>query len=187
MKVDFNRFKTIALIAGIILITSPIEAQKFPWSFSFDAGAASPTSDFNGFVQDGPCLGINVEYMNYPFLGVRVAYDNQKFDAENRYQASDKIEVDQLAVSAVIAHSFPKWIRVFALIGPCYYSVRNQVQIGFSSDGEDIGWNSGAGFEFYPVPNWGVRFQALYCSAQLNNDEVRMSWLDTTVGLSFRF
>jgi opacity protein-like surface antigen len=184
MKSAIRILSCIFILSSIWALPSAL-CSYFPWSFSFETGATHPTENFNRIVDDDRVLGINFEYLSFPYLGVRVAFDSQKFNMP--YYAAKKFEINNLAVSAIVAYSFPKWFRIFAFAGPNYYSTRNQTLAGYTSDNKDIGWNGGGGFEFFPIPQWGIRFQSNYSSAELNNDETRLSWVNSTVGLTFRF
>ncbi len=174
------------LILACAFFTGDIHAQKYPWAFGFQVGMGMPIEEFNDYLDDDTFFEINAEYMSFPYLGVRVAYGSHEFDIPNSF-LEDTLNVDTFSVSALVAYSFPKYLRLFAMGGPCYYYSRNQEYVGLGDDSKDIGWVGGAGFEVIPAPRWINRFQSVYHSANLGNNAFRTSWVDTSAGLAFRF
>lgn len=185
--------KPVKIITVIILsfllqmsITENTQAATYHWAAGFDAGISMPTETFNEITDNDKVLGLNLEYMNYPFLGMRFSYRSENLKI-NPVVASGKLKIDSLSIAAVVAYSFPERLRLFVTAGPCYYGVKDHELLGFKSDSKDIGWCGGGGIDFYIVPRLGLRFQSLYNSAELTSDEPRMSWVDTTIGLTFRY
>lgn len=186
---------TSKLIAAIMIFLSLIlisanarESARFgQWAFSFETGFTIPTERFDEIIDGNYSMGLNLEYMSYPFLGGRISYNYQKFDYLTETQVKNNLEFNSLAVSAVVAYPLPEHFRVFAVAGPCYFSAEGQELVGLGEDGKDIGWNAGAGFEFYPVLNWGIRFESIYYSAEIGSETFRSSWVDSVLGLTFRF
>ncbi len=174
------------LALGICLTTSIGRAVDTPWAVSFDAGSVTPTEDFNTVMDNDMVYGMNVDYLGMPHLGLRIAYDHQEFEYDH-FTELNPLQIDSLSLTPLIYYDFPEWIRVFGLIGPTFYSAKNHEPLNWGADQRDIGWNGGIGFEFYPIPKWGVRFQSVYHSAELGTGRPRASWVANTVGLTFKF
>jgi len=183
-----NTLKIILIIIPIIcLLFSSVSAREFdPWFVSFETGLTKPTEDFNRTIDDDSVYGLNVEYLGFPNLGVRVAYKHHEFEYDLN-NSNQTLEMDSLTIAAVANYTFPRWVRVFAMIGPTYFSTDGQEGLDWGEDEKDIGFSGGAGFEFYPIENWGIRFQSIYNSAEVGDGTPRASWVDTTLGLTFRF
>lgn len=178
----------IAFFAAVsFLLPNVTSARDFdPWLISFEAGIDTPTENFNRVVDDDVVYGLNVEYLGLANIGVRVAYNHHKFEYDADVPG-DPLEILTFSVAAVASYDFPKWFRVFALLGPCYFSANGQQDLDWGSDEKDIGWNGGAGLEFYPIKNWSVRLQSNYYSAEIGDGTPRASWVDLTAGFAFRF
>ncbi len=187
MNLKTAMFTLFVILPVICLLISPVSARKFdPWFIAFETGLTKPTEDFNRTIDDDTVYGLNVEYLSLPYLGVRVAYKHHEFEYDF-HEAKSTLEIDSLSISALASYSFPRWVRLFAMIGPTYYSADGQEGLNWGDDEKDIGWSGGGGFEFYPIKNWGIRFQSIYNSAEIGDRTPRASWVDTTIGLTFRF
>ena len=180
------KFFIIVSLFFIVIIPSSAVANDLPWAFSFFSGPSTPTEDFNNRVEDDYCYGLCFEYMNLPYLGVHVKYVTRELDIASAFGNGD-IQIDAFSVNAVVAYQFPKWFRVYGNAGPTYFYSQGQENIGLGDDSKDIGWNAGMGIEFYPIPRWGVRLHSDYNNSQLGTGNPRTTWLDTSLGLIFRF
>jgi hypothetical protein len=179
------RYSARILILTILMLGPGIlSAEHYPWQFSFQTGQTAPTENFSKLADNDKDLGLSIQYMSYPYLGGRIAYDSQIFDLG---WTRTNIKASTLSIDGVLLYSLPKYVQIFALAGPTYFSFQNQGLINYDSDGKDIGWNAGAGFDIYPIERWGIRFQSVYYSALLKKEEPRLSWVTSTLGLIFRF
>ncbi|HPQ39260.1 MAG TPA: outer membrane beta-barrel protein [bacterium] len=172
------------LILGSLLIIPPINA--FDLYLGFDTGPCVPTESFDEVMDDEMTYGLSVDYVPSNHLGVRIDYHHHEFQYDAAESATP-LEIDTLGVWAVMDYSMPKYFRFFGLIGPTYFYTRHDYGIDWGDDSEDIGWSGGGGLEFYPVSGWGLRFQAVYNSAELGDGSPRASWVNTTFGMSFKF
>jgi len=183
------RLPLILLMVTLIPIAiSNAAGPKFgPWALSFETGFTIPTETFDEMIDGNYSFGLNLEYMAYPFLGTRIAFNHQKFDYILESSTRDNLEFNSFAINGVVAYPLPEHFRIFLIGGPCYFSAEGQELLGFGEDGKDIGWDAGAGFEFFPILNWGIRFQSVYYSAEIGDHAIRSSWVDSVLGLTFRF
>jgi hypothetical protein len=181
------RYTFLVSIAVILMTTNQsVFADGLSYAFSFQAGTAVPTEDFSDFVSDDYTYGLSFEIVTNSVLGARITYSSKKFPLSIN-SGQDDLEMTNLALDALIAFNFPRWIRVFALFGPAYFSSEGQEQIGLGKDSKDIGLNGGLGFEVYPFKHWGFQLQSIYYSAEIGNKFVRSSWVESTAGFTFRF
>ena len=184
--------RNIFIYSGLILLLTLSNTTSFAvdnmWSVSFNAGTSNPTDDFDLIVNDDGCaLDLSFEYLPFDYLGTRISYGNRDFQSEPTLFPSGNITIDTLSIYAEAYYRFPRWSRVFALLGSTFYSAKNQEVLGLGDDEKDISWSGGVGIDFYPIPNWAIRAQVIYFSAEIGNHYYRCSWIEPTIGLAFSF
>jgi len=184
-----SRWLTISALIIVILFMATLPVQgNDDWYIGFNSGQCVPTDSFDEFVDDDITYGLSVDYVPGNHLGVRVAYDHNEFNYDFRASYPEPLEIDTLGVWAIMDYNLPKYFRFYALIGPTYfYSKQDHGMNWGDDDSKDIGWSTGAGFEFFPIPGWGFRFQSIYNSAELGDGTPRACWVSSTIGMSFKF
>jgi Outer membrane protein beta-barrel domain len=179
----------IVLITVILVPVNPssVSAQESHWSFSFQYGSSNPTGDFSTYVENDMMYGLSIEYSQHPLFGFRFSYGHRQYDITEPGKGFSDVDLDTAALYGLLNHRFPKWIRVYGLLGPTFYFADGQRQIGLGADSKDIALSGGIGFVFNPVPNWGVQVQSLYFNSEIGNKSYRTEWFETTIGLTFSF
>ncbi len=172
------------IILSFILHAGLVSAEETEWNLSFCGGYAAPTGDLSDAVESDYSIGLAVEIMPTKLMGARIFYSNRKFALDD---SSEDLTLNTFSIDAVAAYSFPGFVRIFALIGPTYFSAEGQEDLGLGQDGKDIGWNGGLGFEIYPLESFGIQMQSIYYSGEIGNKSLRMTWVDSTLGVVFRF
>ncbi|MCD4652305.1 porin family protein [bacterium] len=181
-----NFLFSILIIAICITVVGPIKADD--WYLNIDTGSCVPTESFDEIMDDDVTYGLNIDYIPSNHLGVRIAYSHHEFEYDYDDAGLRPLEIDTLGIWAVMDYVFPNYFRFYAIIGPTYFYAKQDYGLGWGEDdSQDIGWSGGAGFEFYPVPGWGFRFQSLYNSAEIGDGSPRASWVNTSLGMSFKF
>jgi hypothetical protein len=168
----------------VFLTTS--NAYGYRWYLSFEAGHCMPISSFDALVNDETVYGLSVDYLPDFIPGVRVAYNHQKFPF-NTSALGGPMKIDSFGIWALMDYPFPQYLRFFGVIGPTYFSSQGTRELVNWDRSSDIGWSAGAGFDFQPYTGWGFRFQSIYNSAKFGREAPRASWVNSTVGMSFRF
>ena len=174
------------LIFSFSLFLTASVVQGYEWYFAFDAGHCLPLNSFDALVNDDVVYGLSVDYIPNFIPGVRVAYNHQNFPV-NTEKLGSSVKIDSLGVWAVMDYSFPDYFRFFGLVGPSYFASQGTQKMSDWSRSSVIGWSAGAGFDFEPFPGWGFRFQSVYNSANFGRGPSRASWVNSTIGMSFRF
>ena len=179
--------KYLLTILTLVSIQTVTAAEDKLWAISFLTGQSFPSGEFSDYVNKDNVMGIELEFMQSRNLGVRAIYSTREFNIEPAIYPDETIKVDSVSLLAVVAYPFPKWFRVFALAGPTYFNSRGQEFIGLGKDGKDISWSAGAGFDINPMQNWAIRLQSIFSSAELGTHFLRTNYVDSSVGLAFRF
>lgn len=177
--------KRSLILSVAMLMFTPV-VLGYEWYFSFDAGHCLPLDSFDAIVNDDVVYGLSVDYMPNFIPGVRVIYNHQKFPVNNR-GLGGPVKIDSFGVWAVMDYSFPQYFRFFGVVGPTYFASQGTQKLVNWYDSGDIGWSAGAGFDFEPFSGWGFRFQSVYNSAKFGRQAPRASWVNSTIGMSFRF
>ncbi|MBN1879389.1 outer membrane beta-barrel protein [bacterium] len=173
-------------IVCLILIVPGISSQAYEWYASFDAGNSIPTESFDSVADDEYVYGLSIDYVPNQHLGVRVAYYHQEFQCDSP-EMDYRIQIESLGVWAIIDYPFPKYFRLFALVGPTYFSSQHDRNVIAWDNSDDIGWSAGGGIDFQPFSGWGFRFQSIYNSGLFGDNNPRASWVNSTFGMSFKF
>lgn len=170
----------------MILMITGVTCHAYQWYAAFDAGNSVPTESFDTIADDEYVYGLSVDYIPSNHLGVRVAFYHQEFQYDNPSEDS-RIRIESLGVWAVIDYPFPRYFRLFGLVGPTYFSSQTDSSLIQWDNSDDIGWSAGGGFDFQPFTGWGFRFQSVYNSSLFGEHEPRASWVNTSFGMSFKF
>ncbi|MBN1354885.1 outer membrane beta-barrel protein [bacterium] len=187
MKYGLWSSATLILLNCLTAAVPSAVAREHEWSFSFQAGSANPAGDFNTFVEDDMVYGLSLGYSQHSFLGFQLAYANREFEICSPTNAPEDLRINTVALYGTLSHDFPRWIRIYGLFGPTYFSSNGQEWIRLGSDGEDISFSGGIGFIFKPIPRWGLQFQSIYYLSEIGNKAFRTEWFETTIGLHFTF
>ena len=181
--------KNILVVSVAILLCLLVCPVSFAndWYLGFESGPCVPTEKFDEIMDDDITYGLSVDYVPRNHLGVRVAYNHSEFEYDSGMFSSKPLEFESLGVWAIMDYTAMSYFRFYCLIGPTYYYVKHDQGLYWGDDSQDIGWSGGGGFEFYPVPGWGIRAQAIYYSAEIGDGDPRSSWVSTTLGMSFKF